>query len=325
VLLAAVVAADALLYFAYYLPAERSVSAERPGPEGKGHFPELQRQAMRFSPPSALPAPKGDPVMVGAGDIASCQSSGDEATAKLVERMPGATVFTLGDDVYEDGTASEFADCYDPTWGRFKARTEPTVGNHEYQTPGASGYYGYFGAAAGDPSKGYYSYDLGRWHVVSLNSECGQVGGCGASSPMVAWLKNDLASHPAACTLAYFHKPLFSSGSEHGDDPRMRPIWDALYAAGTDVVLNGHDHDYERFAPQTPGGVADPARGIREFVVGTGGDSLYAFLPPKPNSQVRNVDTFGVLKLTLHPASYEWEFIPVAGETFTDSGTDSCH
>ena len=293
VVLFAVVATNTVLYFAYYLPSK--------------------------------PAPTGDPVLVGAGDIASCQSSGDEATAKLIERMPDATVFTLGDDVYEDGTATEFADCYDPTWGRFKARTHPAVGNHEYYTPGASGYYVYFGAAAGDPSKGYYSYDLGQWHVVVLNSECGQVGGCGPTSPMVGWLKSDLAAYPAVCTLAYFHKPLFSSGSEHGKDPRMRPIWDALYDGDADVVLNGHDHDYERFAPQTPDGVADPAQGIREFVVGTGGRSLYAFLPPKPNSQVRNVNTYGVLKLTLHPDSYQWKFVPVAGKTFTDSGSGECH
>jgi acid phosphatase type 7 len=266
-----------------------------------------------------------DPVLVGAGDIASCQSSGDEATARLIADMPSATVFTLGDDAYEDGTAAEFNHCYDPSWGRFKARTKPSVGNHEYQTPGASGYYNYFGAAAGDPSKGYYSYDLGGWHIISLNSMCGKVGGCGANSPMVTWLKDDLASNPTSCTLAYFHHPVFSSGSEHGNDPRMRPSWDALYEAGAEVVLNGHDHDYERFGPQTPEGEADPKRGIREFVVGTGGNSLYAFLPAKPNSQVRNVDTYGVLKLTLHPGSYEWKFVPVAGKTFTDSGSDSCH
>jgi len=266
-----------------------------------------------------------DPVLVGAGDIASCSSSGDEATAKLLGEMPAATIFTAGDNVYEDGTVSEFSNCYDPSWGRHKARTKPTVGNHEYQTAGASGYYGYFGTAAGDPDKGYYSYDLGEWHIISLNSMCEEVGGCGATSPMVSWLKQDLAANPSSCTLAIFHLPLFSSGSEHGNDPKMRPSWDALYSAGADVVVNGHDHDYERFAPQTPGGAADPAQGIREFVVGTGGDSLYAFLPAQPNSQVRNVDTYGVLKLTLHPSGYDWQFVPVAGKSFTDSGSDSCH
>jgi acid phosphatase type 7 len=274
--------------------------------------------------PRISSAPGGDPVLVGAGDIASCSSSGDEATAKLLSGIPG-TVYTTGDNAYEDGTASEFANCYGSSWGRYKARTRPSVGNHEYQTPKASGYYGYFGSAAGDPDKGYYSYDLGEWHIISLNSMCGKVGGCDANSPMVTWLKEDLASNPTPCTLAYFHHPLFSSGSEHGNDPRMRPSWDALYEAGAEVVLNGHDHDYERFGPQTPAGKADSKRGIREFVVGTGGNSLYAFLPPKPNSQVRNVHTYGVLKLTLHPGSYEWKFVPVAGKTFTDSGSDSCH
>jgi hypothetical protein len=316
VVLFAVVAANACLFFAYYLPRTSSISTNYPGLEEKGNI---------FSPSSTFPAPTSDPVLVGAGDIASCASSGDEATAKLLDDMLAAAVVTLGDNAYEDGTASEFADCYDPSWGRFKARTRPSVGNHEYRTAGASGYYGYFGAAAGDPGKGYYSYDLGKWHVISLNSVCGQVGGCGPTSPMVTWLKNDLGANPTACTLAYFHHPLFSSGSEPGNDPRMRPIWDVLYAADADVGSNGYEHDYERFAPQAPGGVADPAREIREFVVGTGGDSLYAFLPPKPNSQVRNVNTFAVLKLTLHPANYEWKFVPVAGETFTDSGSGECH
>ena len=265
-----------------------------------------------------------DPVFVGAGDIASCSSSGDEATAKLLDGIPG-TVYALGDNVYESGTATEFANCYDPSWGRHKARTKPAVGNHEYNTAGASGYYNYFGAAAGDPSKGYYSYDLGAWHIVTLNSMCENVGGCGTSSTMVSWLKQDLAAHPTSCTLAYWHHPVFSSGSEHGNDPKMIPSWDALYAAGADVVLSGHDHDYERFAPQTSGGVADPARGIREFVVGTGGKSHYAFGTIRANSQTRNSDTNGVLKLALHASSYDWRFVPEAGKTFSDSGSDSCH
>jgi hypothetical protein len=266
-----------------------------------------------------------DPVFVGAGDIASCaSSSADEATAKLLDGIPG-TVYTLGDNVYESGTDAEFADCYDPSWGRHKARTRPIVGNHDYRTPGASGYYKYFGAAAGESSKGYYSYDLGAWHIVALNSMCQNVGGCGATSPMVTWLKSDLATNPSSCTLAYWHHPVFSSGAEHGNNPKMIPSWDALYDAGADVVLSGHDHDYERFAPQTSSGVADPARGMREFVVGTGGKSLYAFGTIRANSEVRNSDTNGVLKLTLHAASYDWEFVPEAGKTFSDSGTDECH
>jgi acid phosphatase type 7 len=262
-------------------------------------------------------------VLVGAGDIASCSSTRDEATAKLLDGISG-TVFTAGDNAYDSGTATEFKNCYGPTWGRHKARTKPSVGNHEYNTPGASGYFGYFGAAAGNPKKGYYSYNRGAWHVVALNSMCENVGGCAATSPMVRWLKQDLAAHPASCTLAYWHHPVFSSGSEHGNDPKMIPSWNALYAAGADVVVSGHDHDYERFAPQTPRGTRDTARGIREFVVGTGGASHVAFGTIKANSQVRNADTFGVLKLTLHPDSYRWKFVPVAGQTFTDSGTTSC-
>jgi hypothetical protein len=272
---------------------------------------------------SSPPAGGTDPVMVGAGDIARCSSPGAEATAKLLDGIPG-TVYTTGDNAYESGTTTEFANCYDPTWGRHKARTKPAPGNHEYNTPGASGYFGYFGAAAGDPSKGYYSYDLGGWHIISLNSMCEYVGGCGASSPMVDWLQKDLAANPKSCTLAYFHHPLFSSG-EHGNQTKMRPTWDALYAANADVVLNGHDHHYERFAQQSPSGAADPARGIREFVVGTGGGSHYSVVSIQPNSQVRNTDTYGVLKLTLRPTSYDWQFVPEAGQNFTDSGTTSCH
>jgi acid phosphatase type 7 len=268
-------------------------------------------------------APTSDPVLVGAGDIADCSGSGDEATAKLVGRISG-TVYTLGDNAYESGTASEFRKCYDPTWGRYEGRTRPSGGNHDYYTADASGYFDYFGSAAGDPSKGYYSYDLGEWHIVSLNSNCEYVGGCGKHSPMVSWLKRDLASHPKPCTLAYWHDPLFSSGY-HGSDPKMKPSWDALYAANAEVVLNGHDHDYERFAPQSPSGAADSARGIREFVVGTGGRELRPFGTVRAHSEVRNAHTFGVLKLTLHPNSYEWKFVPVAAKNFTDSGSDQCH
>ena len=262
-------------------------------------------------------------VMVGAGDIAKCSVPGDEATARLLDGIPG-TVFTTGDNVYESGTAAQFRDCYGPSWGRHKARTKPSPGNHEYYAAGASGYYNYFGAAAGSPSKGYYSYDRGDWHVVSLNSSCEKVGGCGATSPMVSWLKKDLAADPNRCTLAYFHHPLFSSG-KHGNQTKMRPAWEALYAANADVVVNGHDHHYERFAPQRPGGALDRERGIREFVVGTGGASHSRLGTVKPNRRVRNASTYGVLKLTLNADSYSWKFVPVAGKTFTDSGTASCH
>jgi hypothetical protein len=265
-----------------------------------------------------------DPVLVGAGDISRCETNKDEATAKLLDGIAG-TVFTLGDNAYSSGTKAQFKRCYDPTWGRHKARTKPSVGNHEYVTAGASGYFDYFGSAAGDPTKGYYSYNRGAWHIVVLNSMCENVGGCEDTSPMVTWLKNDLAANSAnKCTLAYWHHPLFSSG-EHGNNINMKPSWEALYAANADLVINGHDHDYERFAPQRPNGTADSARGIREFVVGTGGYSLRPFDAIKPNSQVRNANTHGVLKLTLHASSYGWKFVPVAGKTFTDSGSTSCH
>jgi acid phosphatase type 7 len=266
-----------------------------------------------------------DPVFVGAGDIASCDDlSGAVATAKLLDGIPG-TVFAAGDLAYPDGTDEQFAQCYEPTWGRFKNRTRPAPGNHEYNTSGASGYAHYWGAVAGDPTKGYYSYDLGRWHILSLNSECQAVGGCDASSPQFQWVRSDLAAHPGVCTLAYFHKPLFSSGAKHGYDPSVKPLWEALYAGRADIVIGGHDHHYERFGRQNPEGSADPL-GIREFIVGTGGKNTHRSLAAtQPNSESRNADTYGVLKLTLHPSSYDWEFVPEAGKTFTDAGSDTCH
>jgi hypothetical protein len=266
-----------------------------------------------------------DLVLVGAAKIGTCTSSSDQATAKLLDGISG-TVFTAGDNAYTDGTAAEFNDCYGPTWGRHKARTKPTPGRHDYATGDASGYFGYFGSAAGDPSKGYYSYNRGEWHIVALNSLCEKVGGCGATSPMVSWLKQDLAANPKKCTIAYFNHSLFSS-AWHGNQTQVRPIWDVLYAANADVIVNGREHSYERFAPQRPSGEADPERGIREFVVGTGGAGLFSFDRGtiKPNSRVRNDHTYGVLKLTLHPSSYDWQFVPVVDKTFTDSGTTSCH
>jgi hypothetical protein len=273
---------------------------------------------------AAVTQAAGDEVLLAAGDIASCASTSDEATADLLDSLAG-TVAALGDLAYESGSAMEFANCYDPTWGRHKARTMPSPGNHEYGTPGAAGYYSYFGAAAGDPARGYYSYDRASWHVIVVNSNCAAVGGCNAGSPQELWLRGDLAANPGDCTLAYWHHPRFSSAAVHGNNAAVRPLWQALYDYGADVVLGGHDHTYERFAPQTPAGVADATFGIREFVVGTGGRSHYGFGVPKPNSEVRNGDTFGVLQLTLHASSYDWEFVPVAGGTFTDAGSSACH
>jgi acid phosphatase type 7 len=267
----------------------------------------------------ATAQPASDYVIVGAGDMTSCDGNGDEATASLLDGIAG-TVFTTGDNAYPNGTYDEFMNCYDPTWGRFKDRTFPSAGNHDYATGNAEGYFRYFGAAAGNAGDGYYSYELGAWHVIVLNSSLPVASG----SIQEQWLRADLASHPAACTLAYWHHPLFSSGSLHGSNPEMKPIWQALYEYGADVVLNGHEHHYERFEPQNPDGIFDPERGIRQFVVGTGGMGHHPFGPPIANSAVRNAETYGVLKLTLHVSSYSWEFVPEAGRTFTDSGSASC-
>lgn len=267
----------------------------------------------------------GDNVLLAAGDIATCNGDADERTARILDREPG-TVAALGDVVYEQGTPAEFANCYDPTWGRHKARTRPAVGNHEYLTPDAAGYFGYFGAAAGRPGEGWYSYDMpaGGWHVVVLNSNCGKVGGCHVGSPQERWLRADLAAHPARCTLAYWHHPVFSSGER--ERPEVLPLYQALYEARVEILLTGHAHQYERFAPQSPSRADDPTRGIRQFVVGTGGRSLQSdFGTVVPNSEVRNGTTHGVLKLTLLPGLYEWRFLPAGNQTFTDSGTDTCH
>jgi uncharacterized protein YjdB len=269
--------------------------------------------------PVTVVQPPASVVLVGAGDISSCANNNDEATAKLLDAIDG-TVFTAGDNVYENGTTAEFNACYNPTWGRHKSRTHPTPGNHEYNTLSATGYFDYFGSAAGDRSKGYYSYDLGAWHIIVLNSNLA----LNAGSPQETWLRADLAAHPVKCTLAMWHHPRFSSG-HHGSSPTLQPLWQALYDAGADLVIVGHDHVYERFAPQTPAGQLDMARGIREFVVGTGGAGLYIFEHPAANSEVKNNVTYGVLKLTLYGDRYDWKFVPVAGSGFTDSGTGVCH
>jgi hypothetical protein len=270
------------------------------------------------SPPSA-----GDTTLLAAGDIAACASSGDEATANVLGNNAG-TIAALGDLAYPSGTTADFG-CYDASWGKYKSRTKPAVGNHEYLTAQAAPYFDYFGAAGGPHGKGYYSYSLGAWHIIVINSNCSAVGGCKLGSPQEKWLRADLSGTTHKCTLAYWHHPLFSSG-QHGNDVAMRPIWEDLYQAHAEVVLVGHDHDYERFAPQTPSGTPDP-NGIREFVVGTGGKNHDRFktAAPAPNSEIRNDDTFGLLKLTLRPDGYNWLFLPEAGKTFTDAGSGVCH
>ncbi len=257
-------------------------------------------------------------MLVGAGDIADCASSGDEATADLLDSIDG-TVFTLGDNAYERGTPSEFRRCYAPTWGRQLARTMPVPGNHEYETPGASGYFGYFGAAAGDPDRGYYAYDRGAWRIYALNANCADIGGCGAGSAQERWLRDDLVANPRACVLAMWHQPRFSSGL-HGNDASTQALWDALYHAGAELILNGHDHTYERFGPQSPSGKADPSNGIVEMVVGTGGRSHYDFRTIRANSLVRDNTSYGVLRVELADDGWSFEFVPVAGATFTDRG-----
>jgi len=259
--------------------------------------------------------------LVGAGDISTCSNQGDSATAKIIDGISGTvSVFVAGDNAYPDGSAADYANCYDPTWGRFKSRTHPAPGNHEYNIPGASGYFDYFGSAAGDPSKGYYSYDYGGWHIVAINSVITR----NAGSAQEQWLRADLAANQKKCILAYWHYPRFSSGSVHGSDASMQAIWQALYDYGADIVVSGHEHNYERFAPQTPTGELDNARGIRQFVAGTGGAGNYSFGVTQPNSEVRYNATPGVLKFTLYADHYDWQFIPTSG-SFTDTGSGSCH
>jgi hypothetical protein len=262
--------------------------------------------------------------MLAAGDIADC-TPGAESTAALLDTRPG-TVAVLGDAAYPNGSYEDFANCYHPTWGRHLARTRPTIGNHEYNTDRGAGYFSYFGEAAGDPLQGWYSYDLGNWHVVVLNSSCSAVGGCGTGSPQGIWLRDDLEAHPSQCTLAYFHTPRFSSGEKHGNDLNTSDFWQVLYQHGVEFVMGGNDHNYERFAPQTPAGVADPVNGIRQFVVGTGGRFLRPVAStPEPNSEALDNSTFGILSLDLMEDSYSWEFVPATPGGFTDSGTTACH
>ena len=270
------------------------------------------------SPPTPI-------TVVAAGDIAACgtlpaSQSKAAQTAALVTAQD-ALVLTLGDNAYEDGTLAEFTDCFHPTWGAFKDRIRPSPGNHDYHIEGADGYFTYFGSLAGPDRRGYYSFDAGGWHFISLNSQIDASTG----SPQYAWLAADLEnSRNALCTIAYWHYPVFSSG-RNGSVVQMTKIFEALHAAGVDIVLNGHDHTYERFAPQTSTGSLDPDRGIREFVVGTGGSPLYQFVTIRANSEVRDNTSHGVLRLTLHTDRYEWAFMPVGGGPARDPGEGACH
>lgn len=253
-------------------------------------------------------------TFVGAGDISMCSNDHDEQTAELLDTIPG-TVFTTGDNAYSDGSVDDFTNCYGPTWGRHKDRTKPIPGNHDYDTEGAAGYYQYF-----DRIPPYYVYTLGTWRIYALNSEIAVE----EDSAQAKWLREDLAAHPTLCVLAYWHRPRWSSGTEHGNDADMQTFWKILYDAGAELVLSGHEHNYERFDPMDAKGQPDPL-GLRQIVIGTGGGNFYPFGTPQPSSEVRNDSIYGVLKLTLRPTSYVWEFVPVAGSTFTDSGSENCH
>jgi hypothetical protein len=282
-----------------------------------------------FSPgpfPSALESAFGEPEqeVLAAGDIAGCDTYGDSDTAALLDEMDG-TVLVLGDLAYDDGTADQFANCYDPTWGRHRARTLPTPGNHEYLTSGAAPYFAYFGALAGSADESWYAWEMGEWLVLSLNSNCDEAGGCGPDSSQGEWLADQLATRQADCTLAFWHHPRWSSGLEHGSDPRTDHLWRVLHDAGADLVLNGHEHVYERLVPLDADGVpADD--GLVQIVVGTGGRSLYGFDEILSISAAHDNTSFGIVHLTLRSGAYDWEWVPVAGSTsgFTDAGTAEC-
>ena len=310
-------------------PADSASGSMFPTPPGSGGgFSSPSPPPRTRSAPSPTPAP-AQFVVMGAGDIA-CEPPSLPApsvchefyTSELLASAD--VVLTFGDNQYQDGTLNKFLGSYHRSWGRFKEKTRPAVGNHEYLTPGAAGYFDYFGLLAGQRGKGYYSFDAGGWHFVALNSECSDVGGCGPGSPQYEWLRVDLAASAARCTAAYWHHPRFSSG-KYGNDPRYQPFWELLYADGAEVVMAGHDHNYQRYARMTPEGVRNDTFGIRQFVVGTGGKNHYSVDPsPVPNREVANDNTYGVLKLTLRSDSYDWAFVPSVGGNFTDAGSGRC-
>lgn len=269
-----------------------------------------------YRAPEPLPSlSPGANVLLAVGDVGTCSDTNDEAVAQLAAQLPGS-IALLGDVVYPDGGLADYKQCFDPAWHLLLPRIHPAQGNHDFEAADASGYYDYFGAAAGPPGEGWYSYDVGSWHVIVLNSDCQRVGGCGDGSPQLTWLQADLSAHPAVCTLAYWHHPRYSSG-QHGNDPRTEALWQALASAGADVVLSGHDHDYERLAP---------VNGIRSFVVGTGGHSLIPFSgKPDKQTELRTDDSYGLLALQLDPGSFRWQFVPIPGDELDDRGQAACH
>jgi hypothetical protein len=280
-------------------------------------------------PTDGVGQPGDEVVFVGAGDIAECPTPDDEATAALLDEVvaehPGAVIYTTGDNAYQDGSYEEYLECYDPSWGRFKDRTYPAVGNHEFKQRQAEGYHEYWGERGGPFDKYYYSFDVGSWQVIVLNSSCHRVG-CEIGSPdgqQAEWLTAELERSEALCTIAIWHHPRWSSG-RYSNDPDYSEFWEILYEHDAEIVLNGHEHLYERFEPLAPDGSLDEAAGIRQFTVGTGGGNLRGFEEIKPHSAARGVE-HGVLQFRLGPERYSWEFIPVEDGTFTDSGEARCH
>ncbi|MGE0878098.1 MAG: metallophosphoesterase [Acidimicrobiia bacterium] len=255
-------------------------------------------------------------TIAAVGDIGNCDGGNDEkvAAALVAAKNSLSAIAILGDIAYVNGSDDDFAKCFAPAWNPLKPLLRPAPGNHEYNTPGATGYYKYFGAAAADPTKGYYSYDIGTWHLIALNSNCTEIGGCEAGSEQEQWLRADLAASTAKCTIAYWHHPRYSSGL-HGSSTSAEALWNALAAFKADIVLSGHDHHYERFAP---------IDGIRSFVVGTGGAESYGVLGSISRSDVVRIFTTGYLKLTLGNGAYSWQYVPTGGFTYGDSGSAAC-
>ncbi|CAA9285214.1 MAG: hypothetical protein AVDCRST_MAG26-3676 [uncultured Chloroflexia bacterium] len=313
-------------------------------------FPALAVIILFSATPAPAPGATPSAVLMAAGDIAcaprdavSSAACQQQATSDLIIANAPQAVLALGDLQYECGQLANFGAAFQSSWGRFKSNIYPVPGNREYNVEGdeaacprsepfpsgAAGYFTYFGAQAAPREdgctvncKGYYSFDLGGWHIIALNSNCAYIGGCEAGSPIEEWLRADLAASTAACTLAYMHHPRYSSDGGYDE---VAPLWQALYEAGAEVVLAGHSHNYERFAPRDHGGNLDRARGVRQFVVGTGGKSISRFSSTSAHSEAKTDQGFGVLKLTLYPEGYDWSFLPVAPLTYKDSGSAACH